>query len=192
MNGTIPDPSDPDNTASRPPAVDLRKLSETMYQTMRAVGGGMMKHEDRDHLLSPTALVGAAIERMLENDQSRFNDRSHLLAAAAIAMRRVLVEHARSENCVKRGGGRGRTSWDDVVHAVSTREDPLLVIAIDEAIDAISREDDRYGRIVEMRLFGALNNPEIAHVLGVSLSTIEKDWKYVRSKLLTMLALVRD
>lgn len=167
--------------------IDLRRLSETMYHNMRDIGGGLMKGERAGHSLSPTALVGAAVERLLATDQTRFNDRAHLLAAAAIAMRRILVEHARGRNRTKRGGGRSRVAWDDVMHAVSKQEDPSLVLALDEAIEMVAKEDDRYGRIAELRIFGALTNPEIAQVLGVSVSTIEKDWKYVKPKLLHLI-----
>ncbi len=175
-----------DPPAVRPP-VDLRQLSQTMYDHMRAVGGGLMRKERSDHSLSPTALVGAAVERLLVSDQVRFNDRAHLLAAAAIAMRRVLVEHARARHSTKRGGGRGKVSWDEVVNAVATHEDPSLLLSLDEGIEAVGREEERYGRIVEMKLFGALTNAEIARVLNVSPSTVEKDWKYIKPKLLTIL-----
>jgi RNA polymerase sigma factor (TIGR02999 family) len=167
--------------------VRLSELSETMYQNMKAIGGGMMKHEQTGHTLSPTDLVGAAVERLLRNGQGAFNNRAHLLAAAAVAMRRILVEHARAKRGPKRGGGRSRVSWENVVQAVSTSEDPALVLSLDEAITRLGEENERYGRLVEMRVFADLRNPEIAEVLGVSLGTVEKDWRYLRPKLLDML-----
>lgn len=168
-------------------SVNLRELSETMYQNMRAIGGGLMRKERTGHTLSPTDLVGAAVERLLRAGQGAFNNRAHLLAAAAVAMRRILVEHARAGGRTKRGGGRARVSWDDVVHAVSTDEDPALVLSLDEAITKLNAEHERYGPIVDMRVFAGLKNPEIAEVLGVSLGTVEKDWRYIRPKLLVML-----
>ena len=171
--------------------VSLRELSETMYQNMRAIGGGLMKRERAGHTLSPTDLVGAAVERLLHTGQARFNNRAHLLAAAAVAMRRILVEHARASTTQKRGGERGRVSWDDVVHAVATEEDPGLVLSLDDAINAVSREDPRYGQLAEMRIFADLTNDEMAQVLGVSLGTVEKDWRYIRPKLLELLGQVK-
>lgn len=170
-----------------PPNVDLRELTETMYQSMRAIGGNMMKSERSDHSFSPTGLVGAAVERLLDNDQARFNDRSHLLAAAASAMRRVLVEHARARKRVKRGGDRARIAWDDVANAVSTVDDPALVISLNEVIEKLAKEDARSGAIVEMKAFAAMTDVEIARVLGVSVSTIEKDWRYLKPRVLSLL-----
>jgi RNA polymerase sigma factor (TIGR02999 family) len=162
-------------------------MSDTLYQQLRRVSGGMMRDERGSHTLSPTALVGAAVERLLETNQTQFNDRAHLLASAALAMRRVLVEHARARNRLKRGGGRGRVSWDDVIHAVATRERPELLLEIDDAISALAKQDARGARLVEMKLFGAMENAEIAAVLGVSVSTVEKDWRFYKPKMLTLM-----
>ena len=95
--------------------------------------------------------------------------------------------HARSSRRAKRGGGRSKVSWDDVVHAVSTDEDPGLVLSLDDVITKLSGEHERYGLIVEMRVFADLKNQEMADVLGVSLGTVEKDWRDIRPKLLEML-----
>jgi len=173
-------PEEPQLPAGKP--VDLRELTETVYKDMRRIGGGMMKDERPGHTLTPTALVNAAIGDMLAHGQRSFNDRSHLLAAAALAMRRHLVDHARARARVKRGGVRGRISWDDVSNSIATREDIDIVLSLDEAIERISNDDPRLGQLRVMRVFGQMQFEDIARVLGVSLSTVEKQWRFVKQR----------
>lgn len=177
---------DPKPEPGRP--VDLQSISDSLYRNMLAIGGNLMKGERVSHTLTPTALVGAAVERLLEHEQRAFVNRYHLLAVAATTMRRVLVDHARSRARMKRGGDRRAVSWQDVMNAVSTSEDPALVVMVDDAVETLRAEDDRYARILEMRVFGGMTAPEIAQALGVSLSTVEKDWRYVKCRALAILS----
>lgn len=174
------------------PAMSLDQLSTTLYEHLKVRGVGMMKSERSGHTLTPTALVHEAFARLAVTGQGQFNDRAHLLAAAALAMRRILVEHARARGRIRRGGGRGRVEWDAVVASVAEQNDPDLMLSLDEALEKIRTGEGelgpRYARMVELRLFGAMTNEEIAAVLGVSLGTVEKDWKFVRAKVQGMLS----
>ncbi len=167
--------------------VELQSITDSLYRNMVAIGGHLMKGERVSHTLTPTALVGAAVERLLEHEQRAFVNRYHLLAVAATTMRRVLVDHARSRARIKRGGGRQSVSWQEVMNAVSTSEDPALVVMVGDAVEVLRSEDERYAQILEMRVFAGMTAPEIALALGLSLSTIEKDWKYVKCRALAIL-----
>ena len=166
---------EPDRPAHDPLSLD--QLSTTIYQHIKAQGAVLMKHERRGHSLTPTALVNEAYKRLAESKQSQFNNRTHLLAAAALAMKRILIEHARARGRQKRGGAGGNArrpaDWDALVNAVAKGSDHEALLDLEEALDVLAAEDadrgPRYARIVELRLFGAMNNPEIAEVLGVSL-----------------------
>jgi len=178
----------PDQPAGDRP-LDIHELSETIYKDMRRIGGGMMKSERAGHTLSPTALVNAAIGDMLEHGQHKFNDRAHILASAALAMRRHLIDHARARGRAKRGGGRGKVTWDDVSASISTTQDPDILLSLDEAIERITRDDPRHGKLLQLRLFSEMTQEEIAHVLGVSLSSVEKDWRYVKRRTAELLGI---
>jgi RNA polymerase sigma factor (TIGR02999 family) len=183
------DPKPPETPAQPQQPVDLRQLSETMYVDLRKIGGGMMKDERTGHTLTPTALVNEAIGDMLEHGQEKFNDRAHLMAAAALNMRRRLVDHARARGRVKRGGDRGKVTWEDVENSVKLNDNPDLVLSLDEAIEKIASEDPRHGRLVQLRVFSEMSMQDIARVLGISLSSVEKDWHYVRGRLAELLGI---
>jgi RNA polymerase sigma factor (TIGR02999 family) len=193
------DPKQPPDESStrgepRPPSgdgkpVDIRRMTDTMYVDMRRIGGNLMKHERRDHTLTPTALANAAVEHMLADGQHTFNDRAHLLATAAMQMRRELVDHARARGRVKRGGDRGKVSWADVSHSIATRNDPDLVLSLEEVIERLGKEGERYANLLALHVFGSMTQQEMATVLGVSLSTIEKDLRYVRMRAEQMLGI---
>jgi len=177
---------EPDRKPDAKP-VDLRHLSETMYVDLRKIGGGMMKDERKGHTLTPTALVNEAIGDMLEHGQAKFNDRAHLMATAAMNMRRRLVDHARARGRVKRGGDRGKVTWDDVANSVRLNDNPDLILSLDEAIEAIAKDDPRHGKLVQLRIFSEMSMQDIATVLGISLSSVEKDWRFVRERLAVLL-----
>lgn len=177
--------------SSEPKRVKLEALSTTLYEHMKAKGAALMQGERAGHTLTPTALVHEAFARLADSDQRQFNDRAHLLAAAALAMRRILIEHARARGRQKRQGERKRVDWDAVAHAVSERSDPDTLIDLDDALHRMGAEEGelgkRYVRMIELRLFGAMTNQEIASVLDVSLATVEKDMRYVKAKLQALL-----
>lgn len=179
-------PPTPSDQPDRKP-IDLRKISETMYKALRDQAGKVMHGERAGHSLTPTAVLHEFIASALSG-QKQFVDRSHLLAAAAMAMRNFLVDHARTRGRIKRGGGRKRINWDDVVNSVATHDDPGLLLDLDQAIENLGTENERYGQIAVFRLFGAMTNEEVATVVGVSLSTVEKDWRYVKTRMGALLS----
>lgn len=144
---------------------------------MRADAAGMMRGERCGHTLTPTALVNEAVARLMESEHAPFNDRAHLLAATSQAMRWILIEHGRARNRLKRGGRRARLSWEEMVRGLGARQDSDLLIDIVEAIGSMERENPRWAQIAQLRLFGERTYTQIAEILGVSLSTVEKTWK---------------
>lgn len=198
-------PSEPESTppqpAAPPPAppatvpvspVALRNLSDTIYAHLKAIGGVMMKGERPGHSLTPTALVNEAVAKMLSaSEPPLFNNRAHLLAAAALAMRRILVDHARARKSIKRGMGAKLLSWADVGHAISSTGDPELLLQVSDIIDKLYQTSERRGRIAEYRLFGGMRQSEIAMVLDVSLPTVETEWREVKDFLAHELGIER-
>lgn len=184
--GDQPEPTRGDGAA--PPGapqgkpVNIHEMTGTMYLDMRRIGGNLMKSERRDANLTPTALVNTAVERMLERGQHDFNDRAHLIASAAMQMRRELVDHARARGRIKRGGGRGQVSWDDVAHLIATRSDADLQLSLEQVTEHLARENERFAQLLSMHVYGGMTQQDMAKVLGVSLSTVEKDLRYVKER----------
>jgi len=158
---------------------DLKDLLPLVYGHLHRIAARRMAGERRDHTLQPTALVHEAYLRLLGSEPLAWSSKAHFYAAAAEAMRRILVEHARARGRVKRGGGRGRVTADlaDLV----TQDDPTTFLAVDEAIRRLEEADARAGSVVRLRLYAGLALPEIAEALGVPLRTVERDWTYARS-----------
>lgn len=154
------------------------QLFTLAYDELRAVAGNLMRGERSDHTLRPTALVHEAYLRLLGGGDLRWENRAHFFAIAARAMRQVLVDHARRKATAKRGGGLRRVTWEDI-HA-PTESGDLDVLAFHEALGKLSRLDERMGRVVELRAFGGLTVPEIAHVLDVSPRTVDGDWSVAK------------
>jgi RNA polymerase sigma factor (TIGR02999 family) len=138
-----------------------------------------MRGERAGHSLQPTALVNEAYMRLMDARQVRWQDRSHFLAMSATIMRRILVDHARARQYQKRGGGAQRVTLVDGIGGSDER--PHDVVALDDALEALARFDERKSRVVELRFFGGLGVDEIAHVLGVSRDTVMRDWKLAKA-----------
>ena len=159
-------------------AADLLPL---VYDELRRLAGQRMAQEKPGQTLQATALVHEAYLRLVdvENDQ-HWNGRGHFFAAAAEAMRRILVDRARHKQTGKAGGGRRRLDLDDVEPAlVEPDGDDLL--ALDDALRQFEAKDPRKAELVKLRFFAGLTSEQAAAVLGVSTSTAEKDWAYARS-----------
>ena len=130
------------------------------------------------HTLQPTALVNEAYLRVLGNHERSFESRTHFLGIAAMAMRSVLVDHARRGGAQKRGGDAKRLSIDVLAEAFASTAPDML--GLDEALTRLSEMDEQLGRIVELRFFGGLSVEETAGVLGVSEPTIVRGWRVAR------------
>lgn len=159
----------------------LEKLVPLVHQELHRLASRYMRAERSGHLLQTTALVNEAYLRLQNTNRIHWQDRNHFLAVAARAMRRVLVDFARARRQQKRDGGR-QVSFDDALIVSSDRS--ADIVALDDALTTLATLDRRQSRIVELRFFGGLTEPQIAGVLGISPRTVSSDWRLARSWLL--------
>ena len=141
-----------------------------------------MGGERAGHSLQPTALVNEAYLRLIDVQQMNWQNRAHFFAVAARLMRRILVDHARSKGYAKRGGGAARVSLDDGL--VVPNEPGHDLVALDDALEALARVDERKSRMIELRFFGGLSVEETAAVFDVSPDTVKRDWRLAKAWLL--------
>ena len=160
----------------------LDRLLPIVQGELRRLARGYMRRERADHTLQATALINEVYLKLVELTRIRWHDREHFFAVAATLMRRILVDHARSRRYMKRGGSARRTSLDQAL-TLTDEQGPDLV-ALDEALDALSAVDSRKSRVVEMRFFGGMTVDETARVLDVSPETVMRDWKFAKVWLL--------
>ena len=161
-----------------------RELLPLVYDELRKLAADRLAHEKPGQTLQPTALVHEAYLRLVDVDSlpQDWNGRGHFFAAAAEAMRRILVEHARHRNSLKAGGRWHRVA---AVEAIDVPErgngDTLDVLALDEALMKLERDEPRKAAVVKLRFFGGLANDQAAQALGISSATAENDWAYARA-----------
>jgi RNA polymerase sigma-70 factor, ECF subfamily len=161
-------------------------LVTLVYDELRRVASRLMRRERADHTLSPTAVVHEAVIRLLgEAVFDKAADRSYLLAAAARAMREVLIDHARRRAAGRRGGGRRRVPLDAVVDYFDGQG--LDVVAVHEALDRLGQLDGRQAQVMTLRYYGGMTVPEVAAALGISQVTVERDWRLARAWLVGQL-----
>ena len=158
-----------------PQAAD--QLLPLVYDELRRLAAARMAAEKPGHTLSATALVHEAYLRLV-GDQ-HFDDRGHFFAAAAEAMRRILVNHARDRKRLKRSGGRRRLELLDQVGSLA--EDPDLVLSLDEMLTRLGEEDTAAARVAQLHLFGGLSVEEAGEALGLSRAVAYRNWKYARA-----------
>ena len=155
------------------------ELLPLVYDELRMLAERNLRQERPDHTLQATALVHEAYLRLVDSDHTRLRNRAHFFALAAQAMRRILVDHARHHKRQKRGGGVARISLDNLPTLAIVTDINLL--ALDDSMQGLEQVEPRYARIVEMRFFGGMTMEEIAAMLDVSLSTVERDWRVARA-----------
>jgi RNA polymerase sigma factor (TIGR02999 family) len=151
-----------------------------VYGTLRALAARHLRREADGHTLSPTALVHEAWLRLSAESHAAWRDRAHFLAVASLAMRRILVDHARRHHAARRGAGAARVPLEDL-DAVPAEARAELLVALDEALARLARLDARQARVVECRFFGGLTEEEVAETLGVGLRTVKRDWAKARA-----------
>ena len=154
-------------------------LMQSVYEDFRRVAAAQLRREPPGHTLQPTALVHEAFLRLIAQRRVTWQGRTHFIAVGAEAMRRILVDHARAAQRVKRGGERRRVEWED--HLTVSPRDNDDIIAVDDALNDLARLDPRQAKIVELRFFGGMTNDEVASVLGVSRATIDRQWRAVKA-----------
>jgi RNA polymerase sigma factor (TIGR02999 family) len=145
-----------------------------------------MSRERAGHTLQTTALVDDAYLRLADHTHPRWENRAHFFAVAAQLMRRIMVDHARRRQALKRGGGAVMVELDESAVATETRAADLL--ALDEALEKLSTFDRRKADVVEMRYFGGLTMEEIGQVLKIHVNTVMRDWAAARAWLLAALS----
>jgi RNA polymerase sigma factor (TIGR02999 family) len=155
----------------------LERLYAAVYAELRRVAGANLRREGRGHTLQPTALVNEAYLRL--GSGSKFENRRHFFAAAAEAMRRILVDHARKRGAGKRGAGLERVTLSGV--NVAVEGSPVDVLAVDAALTELGAERPRLAELVGLRCFAGMTIEEAAEALGVSLATAKRDWAFARA-----------
>jgi RNA polymerase sigma factor (TIGR02999 family) len=157
------------------------QLLPLVYDELRKLAAQRMAQENAGQTLQATALVHEAYLRLMGGESTRdWDGRRHFFAAAAEAMRRILIDRARHKQSGKAGGGRRRLDLDDIEPALDEPNGDRL-LALDEALRQLEAEDPRKAELVKLRFFAGLTGEQAAAALGVSLSTAEKDWAYARS-----------
>ncbi len=168
----------------------LELLLPVVYDELRALAGARLRHERPDHSLQATALVHEAYIRLVGWEQQSWIDRAHFYRAAAEAMRRILIDHARGRARGKRGGGRVRVDLEDA--NLATWRDPDDVLALDEALHRLMEQDPRAAEIVQLRFFAGLSVEETAKALELSIRTVHREWKFARTWLFRALGEADD
>lgn len=153
------------------------QLTPLVYDELRRRARHYLRAERANHTLSPTALVHEVYLRLVNLDDVEWQDRTHFFALAARQMRRILVDSARARKYQKHGGGAVSVTFDDAL-AVAERQPDL--VALDDALSALTARDERKARVVELRFFGGLTNEEIAAELGISTDTVTRDWQMAK------------
>jgi RNA polymerase sigma factor (TIGR02999 family) len=163
----------------------LDRLFPLVYEELHSIAHRALLRERTSHTLSTTALVHEAYLRLVDQERACWNDRAHFLAIAATAMRRILVDYARRQKRLKRGGERRAVTLDDAMLVADQRADTLL--ALDDALSGLGALNERLSRVVECRFFAGLTTEETAAALQVTTRTVERDWQKARAWLYTQL-----
>ena len=156
------------------------KLLPLVYQALRTLAARRLAQEKRRHALDSAELVHEAYLRLVGTDaQVHWDSRGHFFAAAAEAMRRILIENARREQRLKRGGGCTQVDLEAAASLADESGEDLL--ALDEALTKLAAEEPAKAELVKLRFFAGLTMPEIAEVMKISLATAERYWTYART-----------
>jgi RNA polymerase sigma-70 factor (ECF subfamily) len=156
----------------------LDRLVPMVHHELVRMARRFMAGERPNHTIQATALVNEAYLRLIQIDRVKWQNRAHFFAVAARLMRRILVDAARARSKDKRGGGMPKLSLDEALIPAAEREHDL--VALDEALQALSAGYPRHGDVVELRFFGGLTLDETAEVLGVSRDTVKRDWRFAK------------
>lgn len=170
---------------------DQQALSELLpfvYRELHLLAAAHIRRERPDHTLQPTALIHEAYLRMVDQTHVHSETRAQFFAIAANLMRQILVNHAERHRAAKRGNG-NKVSLEDAAGA-TLRQDPDI-LTLDEALDKLAMLEPRQSQIVELRFFGGLTEEEIAGVIGVSRTTVKREWRIARAVLFQLCSTVQ-
>ena len=151
----------------------LDQLMPVVYQELRKLANSYLRDESPDHTLQPTALINEAYLRLVKQDFPEWQSRKHFYGVAAQLMRQILVEYARARLTAKRGGGALNLPFDEAINFSPDQAADL--VALDDALMALAKFDERKARVIELRYFGGFSVEEVADMLGVSLATIGRE-----------------
>ena len=157
----------------------LDALLPVVYQELRRLAAGYIRHEKPGQTLQPTALVHEAYLRLMKDRPDRWQNRAHFCAIAAHSMRQILIERARARNAQKRWGEKARITLEEEL--VQGGERSVDLLALDQAIERLAAFDPEQARIVELRFFGGLTVEETADALDVSPATVKRHWTVARA-----------
>lgn len=157
-------------------AADLYPM---VYDNLHEIAEKLYRRERPGHTLQPTLLVNEAYMNLVDQEKIDWKGRSHFFAVGAQAIRRVLVHHARSRNAQKRGSGVQKVDLEEGLNYAPEQDESVL--SLDEALEKLSEVHERQAKVVELKFFGGLKMQEIADELGVSIKTIEIDWKVAKA-----------
>lgn len=165
---------------------DADRLMTAIYDDLKRLAASQLRRERADHTLHPTALVHEAYLRLVNQRNADWNDRLHFFSIAAQIIRRILIDHARERNTLKRGGAHTLVRIDHEEPASPAPD--LDLIALDEALVELAALSERQARIVEMKFFGGLTIPEIGAALGIGNRSVDREWQAARAWLFHRLA----
>ncbi len=152
----------------------LNRLFPMIYGELRRIAHRQLGPAGGGQTLGTTALVHEAYLKLVDQSRAQWQDRAHFFAVAAMAMRQILVDHARQHRALKRGGERRRVSLDEAMLPVEDQAE--IVLQLNEALTRLAALDARLARVVECRFFGGLTEEETAEALGITARTVRRDW----------------
>jgi RNA polymerase sigma factor (TIGR02999 family) len=164
------------------PATDPNAAAELLplvYEELRKLARAKMSNELPNHTLQATALVHEAYLRIVGNDEQSWANRAHFFAAAAEAMRRILIDHARRRRAVRHGGGKEHEPLEELSIAAPGDDDELL--AVHDALEKLTAQDAQKAELVKLKYFAGLTTEEAANVLGLSTPTAKRHWAFARA-----------
>lgn len=164
-------------SAGDPRAVD--ELTPVVYDELRRIARRFLRRERDGHSMRSADLVHEAYLKLIDQRQANLHDRAHFFAVSSQIMRRILVDHARAQQAAKRGGGQTTLALLEHVDMPAGRD--YEMVALDDALNTLAKMDSQQSRIVELRFFGGLSIEETATLLGISKTTVNRDWVTARA-----------
>lgn len=158
----------------------LDQLLPYVYDELRRQASRYLRRERPDHTLQTTALIHEAYLKLIDQRKVEWQNRAHFFAVAAQAMRRILVDYARTKKREKRGGDDVKLQLDEAIN-IAAGEKSIDLVALDEALTRLAEFDERQARVVELRYFSGMTEDETAEVLDISPATVRRDWRMAKA-----------
>jgi len=158
----------------------LPELFETIYGRLKELSALFMRSQPMGHTLQPTAVVNEAFIKLAERNTGSFVSEEHFFATAATVLRSVLVDHARRRRSKKRGAGKRGASMD-ILDPADRSSDVSGLLELEDALQVLAKVDARAARVAELRIYGAASMDHVARLLGTSVPTVERDWRFARA-----------